>query len=243
MPSKGFQRFNNRLVKFREDGELAEILLLNKELIKGTDSIFKGVNEDNHPLMSNRQNSAGSRGLVAKHLISTIYVAIIKELYEEVTEYLRYILKQGALNGADTQHLIGENSTINLKANDILALPTKKDITGLIMDNVFRSLERERSTIKLISRINDRLGLNVSEEVIREALPYLDARHIFVHSDGKPDEEFMEKYPDIELDRKGKIELNATFISNAYNSVCDMLHRFDDAMIDRNYISASEMQP
>ena len=43
MASKGYKRFKNRLEYFRTDNEVAEIVVLNKELLKGNDTIFKRV--------------------------------------------------------------------------------------------------------------------------------------------------------------------------------------------------------
>ena len=68
MSSKGYKRFKNRLDYFRTDNEVAEIILLNKELLKGHDTIFNKVDNINHPLLSKRGNNANSRGLVVKHL-------------------------------------------------------------------------------------------------------------------------------------------------------------------------------
>lgn len=101
MASKGYKRFKSRLEYFRTDNEIAEIIVLNKELLKGDNAIFKKVNAVKHPLLSNRTNNANSRRLVINHLRKTIYVAFIKDMYEEVTEYIRYILQEGAMNGAD----------------------------------------------------------------------------------------------------------------------------------------------
>lgn len=114
MASKGYRRFKNRLEYFRTDSEMAEILVLNKELLKGVDFIFKKVEPDKYPLLANRTNNANSRGLVVKHLRKTIYVAFIKDMYEEVTEYIRYILQEGVMNGADPNRLVGEHN-VNMK--------------------------------------------------------------------------------------------------------------------------------
>lgn len=58
MASKGYRRFKNRLEYFRTDSEMAEILVLNKELLKGEDFIFKKVEPDKYPLLANRTNNA-----------------------------------------------------------------------------------------------------------------------------------------------------------------------------------------
>lgn len=240
MASKGYKRFKSRLEYFRTDNEIAEIIVLNKELLKGDNAIFKKVNAVKHPLLSNRTNNANSRRLVINHLRKTIYVAFIKDMYEEVTEYIRYILQEGAMNGADTHRLVGEHN-VNMKANDILSMGTKREIVQSIMDQIFQQLENERSTITLISKIRNKLGLAIEQQIIDDALPFLEIRHIFVHSDGKPNQVFLDKYPNIRLDDHNRILLNATFAEEAYNSINNLLIAIDNEMIAKNYFSTAEL--
>lgn len=80
MKSKGFKRFEDRLRYFRMDVEVADAVFKNKELLKGDDKIFKNINNNEHPLLCDRSNTAGSRNIVTKHLRATIHVAFIKEL-------------------------------------------------------------------------------------------------------------------------------------------------------------------
>ena len=134
MQSKGYRRFKDRLEYFRTDNEIAEIVVLNKERLKGTNVIFHKVTEDKYPLLFNRRNNANSRRLVVQHLRKTIYVSFIKDMYEEVTEYMRYILREGAINGVDPCRLVGEHN-VNMKANEILSMTTKNEITGLLVKN------------------------------------------------------------------------------------------------------------
>lgn len=240
MASKGYRRFKNRLEYFRTDNEVAEIIVQNKELLKGADIIFNKVTAEKQPLLYNRTNNANSRRLVVNHLRKTIYVSFIKDMYEEVTEYIRYILQEGAINGVDPRRLVGEHN-VNMKANEILAMSTKRDIIHSIMEQIFQQLENERSTITLISKIKNKLGLSIEQQLIDEALPFLEIRHIFVHSDGKPNSVFLEKYPTFQLDEHHRILLNSTFAEKAYDAVNNLLVAIDNDMISKNYISASEL--
>ena len=240
MSSKGYRRFKSRLEYFRTDNEVAEIIVQNKELLKGSDVIFNKVTMEKHPLLYNRTNNANSRKLVVNHLRKTIYVSFIKDMYEEVTEYIRYILQEGAMNGVDPRRLVGEHN-VNMKANEILSMSTKREIIQSIMDQIFQQLENERSTITLISKIKNKLGLTIEQQLVDDALPFLEIRHIFVQSDGKPNSAFLEKYPTIQLDEHHRILLNSTFAKKAYDAVNNLLIAIDNDMISKNYISASEL--
>ena len=239
MKTKGYQKFETRLIYFREDIELADVLFLNREKIKSEDTIFLMVKSEEHPLLSGRDSTKGSRRNVMTHLRKSIFVSFLKEMYEEVTEYIRYILYQGSINGVDAKRIVGEHN-FKISANDILTCATKKDIIKMVTDQVFQQLESERSTIELLQKTKNKLGLNISQNLIDQAIPYLICRHIFVHSDGKPNNEFKEKYPSIHLDAKGRITLSMDFLNSAYNTINDLLKAYDREMIDKHYISYDE---
>ena len=239
MKSKGYQRFYTRLDYFRLDREVADIFVKNKELLAGEDKIFSGVTATGHPLLNARENTEYSRTIVVKHLRNSIYVSFIKEIYEEVTEYIRYILRQAALNGADTNRLLGEHN-VSMKANDILSKATKEEIVQLITDQMFQQLENERSTMTLIQKIKNKLGLTIEQSTIDSALPYLECRHVFVHSDGRPNADFLAKYPFVRTDAKGRINLTAEFLIKAFNAVNRLLLNIDKEMIRLNYIPMVE---
>lgn len=239
MKSKGYQRFYTRLDYFRLDREVADIFVKNKELLAGEDKIFTGITVSGHPLLSARENTEYSRTIVVKHLRNSIYVSFVKEIYEEVTEYIRYILRQAALNGADTNRLVGEHN-VSMKANEILSKATKEEIVQFITDQMFQQLENERSTMTLIQKIKNKLGLTIEQSIIDSALPYLECRHVFVHSDGKPNAEFRTKYPFVRIDTKGRINLTVEFLTKAFNAVNRLLQTIDREMIRLNYIPMSE---
>lgn len=240
MKTKGYQKFETRLVYFREDMELADVLFMNKERIKSEESIFLMVDANKHPLLSGRDSTSGSRKNVMTHLRKSIFVSFLKEMYEEVTEYIRYILYQGSINGVDSNRIIGEHN-FKMAANDLLRTATKEDVIRMVTDQVFQQLESERSTIELLQKTKGKLGLDISSDLIDKAIPYLTCRHVFVHADGKPNNEFKNKYPNIRLDAKGRIALNMDLLNTAYDAVNDLLKAYDAEMIRNNYISQSDL--
>lgn len=239
--SKGYLRFYNRLDAFLTDCETAEAFFLNREDIKGTGSyIFDKISKPAFSKLTNRTNSEGSRTIVSSHVRRTVLVSFIKEMYEEVTEYFKYILKQGAENGADSLRIVGEHS-VNFKANDILSKKSFEDIVEMVISHIFQSLENERSTINLLTKVNNKLGLGVDEALINDALPYLELRHVYVHSDGKPSVEFKAKYPFFRKDSKKRIELDINQARQAFDKVNNLLHSYDQRMIGKNFFKADEI--
>lgn len=242
MKSKGYQRFYTRLIYFRQDMEVVDVLFMNKEKLKHPAKIFRLVDPIKHPLLNGRDSSRGSRKIIMTHLRKSVDVAFLKEMYEEVTEYIRYIIYQGSQNGVDSGRIVGEHN-FKMTANEVLSLATKDDVVKAVTDQVFQQLEAERSTIDLLTKTKNKLGLNIQQQLIDDAIPYLTCRHIFVHSDGKPNDDFKARYPHIILDTKQRIALNMTFLNAAFTAVNDLLKAYDAEMIRLHYIIGNELMP
>lgn len=242
MISKGYLRFCNRLQHFLADNEIINILLGNMELLAGDDAIFKGVTKENSPILYSYAKTPHCRKITIFHLRKTLLVSFIKEQYEEVTEYLRYVLFHAAKNGAPAQRLIGEHNKINFDANFILSASSHDVLRKAVTDHIFQQLENERSTLDLIKKINSKLGLDIPDEAIEEVLPYLLIRHIFVHSDGKPNQEFREKYPQFKLNQKKQINVLDLPINKIMNKVKKIIKMIDKGMLEKGFFPEDEIQ-
>ena len=240
--TKGLQRFETRLNYFREDLELVDLVVANKEKLKGIDTIINKSNDGEHPLINSRQNNANSRSLITKHLRKTVFVSFIKDMHEEVSEYLQYLLKQGALTRIPSGQLLGEHK-INISANELLQMNDRNDIVEFVSEEIYRKLESEKSTSKLLKKINNKLALGVPQTLIESVIPFMDLRHFFVHRDGKPDSTFQRKYPIFSIDSKGRITLDITLINLAYEKIHDLLKEYDSRIISKGFVNSSEIIP
>lgn len=243
MKSKGYVRFCNRLQYFVEDNEVITVLLKNKENLAGGSYIFNGVTEEDTPTLYSRDKiTPHARKLAIHHLRRTLLVSFIKDLYEEVTEYLKYILFHASKNGAEAKRLLGENNRITLDANTILSASNINELRKMVTEQIFQQLENERSTINLIGKIDKKLDLQIPQDYIFEALPYLEIRHIFVHSDGKPNNKFIEGHPNFKLDQKGRIDVLKLSINEIREKITTLVKEIDKKMLEKNFFSDGETQ-
>lgn len=238
--SKGCRRFKSRIDYYQEDMESIEVFLMNKEHCAGDAAIFRMITPNGQPKLSKRQNSEQSRTLVLRHLQHTIFVTVIKEIYEEVMSYFTYVLFNVANVGSiASERLIGNNAC-DFTANDILTKTTKEDIIAMVTHKIFRALESKRDTLLLITELKKRLALDISDDIIKAAMPFLLARHIYVHADGIPDAAYSHSYPDIELDIKGRIKLNKLVIHKAKVAISRLILEFDKELKEKNLMPSSE---
>lgn len=237
--SRGFRKFVSRLKNFSEDIETLDVFCKNIASFSNEETLFDGVTMK-YPNLSKRQPTQHNRILVSTHLKHTLYISLIKELYEELMIYLGYILTCGALSSPDPSRLVGSEQKVNMNANDILSLDSKEDIVARIMYDIFRKLENKRDTLLLIRELNERLGLDIDQGIVEKAMPYLDARHKFVHADGLVDDTYKGLYPNIKLDDDGYIKLNHTIMRSAFFSIKSLADEFEKKMTSKNYFPQIE---
>ena len=151
--TKGFVKFYSRVDYFSTDIELVNIVVKNIQLLKGENVIFKDVKPTISPNLAKHSNTDDTRRKAVNHLRKTIYVAFVKEIYEEVTEYLLYILKEGAKQSNNIRQLIGEHTKGVFSDYDILSAQSLSVIQEKAVMHIYQQLEAEKSSIELIKKI------------------------------------------------------------------------------------------
>lgn len=235
--SKALQRFQDRLRSFSEDLELSDLLVKQLRGLTDSDqSLCEALagQPDRHERLHARRNTAASRGIVSNHFRRTIQSAFVKDLHEDFSDYLATSLGRAALTGIDPNRYTGEVK-IDIKASELLAAGSWEAVVSLISAKIFRALENEKSTRRLIKKISDRVGLALEDAILDAAMPYLDARHVLVHADGKPDEIYKASYPDIEIN-EDKLVINYAFVASATTAVQSLASHIDGELLGKGLV-------
>ena len=225
-----------------EDLELSDLLVSKLRVLQNSEqSICEALEgqPDRHIRLHSRRNTAASRGILGNHFRRTIQNAFVKDLHEDFSEYLATSLGHAALTGVDPNRYTADVK-IDIKASDLLSAGSWEAVVSLISAKIFRALENERSTKKLIKKIADRLGINLSDAVLDEAMPYLDARHILVHADGVADDTYKKSYPDIELNND-KIVVNFAFLTAAKEAILGLANHLDAEFLNENLVPPGQI--
>ena len=139
MKSKGFLRLYNRINYFDIDLEIVDMVILNQETLADDNKIFKGIDDSKFPCLTQRKNTAGSRKIILEHLRTTVHVSYIKEIYEEMTEYIQYVISCASKSKKlDVKRFIGQNR-IQLNADEIIEAGSWNKITNKISAIMFNS--------------------------------------------------------------------------------------------------------
>jgi hypothetical protein len=205
-------------------------------------ALFDFVDPARHPRLTNRQANGTNRKIAIAHLKATLYASFFKDMYEDLTRYLREILEAAALNGLDPSRLVGEHR-LELEASEILVAGGWPEVVNLVADSVFRRLEKEKATKTLLTKMNSKLGLGVDLQKIEGALPYLEIRHLLVHCDGVADQEFCAAFPAVGAVAGKAIPLDFTATRQATKAILELVEEFDQKVVAHGIVAANQLQP
>ncbi|MCX6898471.1 MAG: hypothetical protein NT105_07205 [Verrucomicrobia bacterium] len=246
MKTKFLVRFLNRAAHFEADIELADVLKIaitqGALSSRGAAHIFDAVDPHLHPRLAARGKTPNNRELAANHLKATLCASYIKDIYEDMVQYMAELLEAAARKGIDPNRLIGEHK-VEFEANDILTAGTWNNVVKLVSKSVFRKLENEKSTKSLLQKMNTKLNLGVRQATIDAALPYLEIRHLLIHADGKADQAFCDSFPAFGATVDQKIQLDHDVLQKARVAITNLIHEFDQRVVASNVVNANELQP
>lgn len=240
--SKAVIRFLNRVAHFDADVELADVFksALKNGALASADQLIEGVDHKRHPRLAARQASQHNREIAIGHLNNTLRCSFIKDIYEDFAAYLADILKGCAKNGLDPKRIIGEHK-FAVEANELLALGNWNAVVSFVSDTLFRKLENEQSTLKLITAIDAKLALKLDPKTRDAALPYLELRHILVHRDGYVDAEFCKKFPHFNLKPGSVLEVKYKVVNDAKKTIVALVAHIDSKVIAAHLLDNSDV--
>lgn len=229
------------MLHFDDDIEFTDILYSTiklNPLAEGATSLFQNQSTDKHPNISRYSLCDENRLQIVRHLKSTVYAAYIKDAYEEITIYLRGITLEAYKNASVTpERIIGEHK-INMSAVEILSGITDGTLAQTVINNMFQSLENERSTIGLIKKTCTKLGLSVDQKIIEDAVYYLEIRHKLVHTDGYADAEFKQLHPTLRYTHNDYIDLTYQTITATRIALFELVNALDAEALSKGIITA-----
>lgn len=245
MQTKALVRFLNRAARFDGDLEFADVIersakggLLTPEDNK---TLFAHVDEVHHPRLFKQKASDHNRMLVSAHLRKTVRVSYVKDIYEDLSAYLTDIVMCAARRGFSPEQLIGEHK-ITVEANDLLKAGSWENVLRLVAESLFRKLEGMRSTRKLIDSLDKKLGLGLDQDLVSNALPYLELRHLLVHADGVADRAFCDRFPQLKAKPHEQIPMSHKLVASARDAVVGLVVHLDERAIAAGIILECDQQ-
>lgn len=158
----------------------------------------------------------------------------IIELYANFSDYISSVIRElEDTNPQKVLPLIPKDKPTELTYADIFSLGAYPKILDEIAHSIFRSLENERSTPKLLRKFIKTFNLNIPTNLQGDALAYLEVRHLIIHANNKADAKFHS------INNQGlvkvrasnqKIIVNYQMTSAAILKVSELCKRIDDEL-------------
>lgn len=209
MNSKSYQSFDGKIRSLNLHLQLLDISLTraNKVCSKNKNNgrmIVETLSSDivTHPELNIPNQVTEIRRAFTTSRKKVNEQAII-ELYAYFSDYLSSIIRE--LENTRPQQIltmIPSDAEVSLKYSDIFKLASYDKILDEISQRVYRVLENERSTPKLLRKFIKTLSLYIPINLQEDALTYLEVRHLIIHANSRADNKFHR------LNQRGLVKVN-----------------------------------
>lgn len=237
--TKAYHAFITKINYFYYDIEFVDVI----KRTNPNDCIFKNITRQNHPVLSNRDNTSDlGRGQIINHLENTIYSSFVKDVYEEVMLYFKTIMQYVIERGGIKPEIILAGDKMEITYKDVLKKGSWNKIIEHIAKNLVRKVEKRKDTSYILNEIPKRLGIEVSKDKINEVMPFLEVRHLLVHNDGKMDDKFKSSYPNMFASKQNdRINIDFAFIKDFKNKTINLIKLYDNELVLKQLISEKDI--
>lgn len=157
------------------------------------------------------------------------------ELYAYFADYLSSVIREiEGINPHRILNLIPPQSPVNMSYKDIFTYGTYSTLLDEIAKRVFRALESERSTPKLLKKFIKTAKLNIPTNIQQNALTYLEIRHLIIHNNSKADTAFyaLNNSGLVKVNPQNKkVNINYALASSAIDAVSQLCRALDNELI------------
>ena len=130
---------------------------------------------------------------------------------------------------------------------DIIRFDDKSSIIEEMARRVYRKLEDERSTTKLLNKVIGATHMSIAEGLKNKALLYLEIRHLIIHNDSKADKDFEKRNNELQSPVKikpgDKLQLNFELSSQAIACVSELCQKIDEQLITLRLVNKRFITP
>ena len=181
-----------------------------------------------HPVEHDARVFNFSRSQNAEHALTA--------LHRHFTEYLRSIL--GEMYSVNPLAVVGK-APGNLQFQELVRLGTFDAISQNMVDSVFRRLENERSTPKLLEKVLSHTNVHLDPAQQENCLMYLEMRHLIIHNNSRVDHNFANRYAsELSLSEGDRLPMQTRTVQSAVHAVSTLVKDVDTQLLEGNLVLA-----
>lgn len=254
--TKALQRFNGLIRTLKQNLELldASLTLANKVCKSKNEqedlSITKALNSniERHPQLNHPNKTTD-----INRTFSTVRIRLNEQtiitLYKCFSDYMTNIIREmiETNNSENLISLVAGNKADSMTFMDIIRFDDKSSIIEEMARRVYRKLEDERSTTKLLNKVIGATHMSIAEGLKNKALLYLEIRHLIIHNDSKADKDFEKRNNELQSPVKikpgDKLQLNFELSSQAIACVSELCQKIDEQLITLRLVNKRFITP
>lgn len=244
--SKSLQSFDGKVRSLKQHTQLADLafkhinrICLNHRGNGRTIAETLGSTIVAHPQL-NVPNNSIDISRVFKTSRNKVNEQSLIELYAYFADYMSSVIREiENINPKRVLGLIPPQNSTDLSYSDIFTLGSYNAIMDEIALRVFRSLENERSTPKMLKKFIKTTSINIPVNVQQEALIYLEIRHLIIHNNSKADAKFnaMNNAGLVTVNNTTKrIAINYALTNSAIDAVALLCSTIDNELVRVGFI-------
>lgn len=236
--SRSFQRFDSRLQYIQQHSQMVYVSLAklkqslpddrNKsicEVIKVSKTAYEQLNQP-----CSRHN----RDRMIKYSVKKNNEQVIIEIFNAYAQYLKDIL--GEMYDVAPEHIL-EKSNKMMTFADIQKHLSMDDLKKTMIDEIFRELEKSKSTKKTLYRVIDHTGIRIHRNVLDHALAYLDMRHMIVHNEGNINKDYERNHGKLmKLIDSDEVPVTYQTTKDMHEHVRKMVDELDQSLVKGGYV-------
>lgn len=246
MSSKSYQSFNGKIRTLKQHLQLLDLSLTRANAIctnnKNNGKYIAETLQSNinrHPQLNIPNQPADIRRIFTTTRKKVNEQAII-ELYAYFSDYLLSVIREVEnTNPKRILNLVSSQATSSLTYKDIFNLNSYESILDEISKRIYRALENERSTSKLLDKFIKMANLNIPNNLKEDALIYLEVRHLIIHANSKADARFinMNQHELVKVNSSNKtLTINYAMTSAAIIKVNELCEKIDTELIGKGLL-------
>lgn len=242
--SKSWQRFEGKLRNLKQYLQLMDLSLSisNKQCNKRVTEEIKigialGGNEESHRQLNiPNQNKDIKRTFIAAR--KQLNEQAIVELHCLFSDYISHIISEIAHgNPKCLLGILGSDAERTICFADIVNLGSYDAVINEMAKRVFRILENLKSSTDMMKKLVKITKIQINDDLMHNALVYIDVRHLIIHNDSIADEQFIQRDSTglIPLN-KNKLALNYETTNKATNTIYELCKTIDEELIKKKFL-------
>ena len=244
--TKSWQIFDGKMRNLKQHLQLMDLALTQAKKVCDSKKAENGTiaaaltSNTRQYLQLNIPNNANEINRVVAFSRKKLNEQAVIELYRLFSDYLFNTIRDLSHNTPNKLlEVINAKDDRSLSYKELIELGNYDAILEKMAQKVYRALENQRSTPKLLDKILSITNIDINNEIKKEALLYLQIRHLIIHNNSKADDDFINLNDNdiVRIKADKSISFTYALTNKAITTVFKLCKMLDDKLIEKGIVT------